>query len=83
MHTLKGIPCPNCQVELAIGVGYSFDTDHSLICNKCEKPIFATSVEKENLMPKSYSNDRKSKALTAPIKSAIDYPANSYGDWAD
>lgn len=77
------IICPSCKLELALGIDYHFDEFNNIICNKCEKPVFPTKIEKENLMPKVYSSDRKARMTGTPTKAMVEVPTMAYGDYGD
>ena len=51
----KSIVCPNCNVQLLIGVNCTHLADLSLICAKCGKIAFPTNDQQETGVTKSVS----------------------------
>lgn len=49
--TIKPRACPNCQTQIAIVNGYTFDDDLTMRCATCGKPVFplARRPEREHL----------------------------------
>ena len=69
----QGIYCPTCGVFLPVGEKYHFDSDLSLICDQCDKPITPTTVLSENKIV-GLTQDRKFRAITPVLpKQTISY----------
>ena len=39
--------CPNCKRRIPIATGFHFDKDLNMICDRCNKPVITTAIEKE------------------------------------